>query len=87
MTPATVDLTQVDTSIRAEVLQRLAASGLSEQAFVSHLYKSFVEGQFSLLDVLGPNADTLAAMKELEQGGGSSPKTVEELFADLHADD
>ena len=87
MTPATVDLTQVDTCIRAEVLQRLSASGLSEQAFVSQLYKSFVEGQFSLLDVLGPNAETLAAMKELEEGRGSSSKTVEELFADLHADD
>lgn len=87
MTPATVDLAQVDSTIRAEVLQRLAASGLSEQAFVSQLYKSFVEGQFSLLDVLGPNADTLAAMKELEEGRGSSSKTVEELFADLHADD
>ena len=87
ITPATVDLTPVDTCIRAEVLQRLSASGLSEQAFVSQLYKSFVEGQFSLLDVLGPNAETLAAMKELEEGCGSSSKTVEELFADLHADD
>jgi hypothetical protein len=77
----------VDTDIRAEVLQRLPASGLSEQAFVSHLYKSFVEGQFSLLDLLGPNAKTLAAMKELEQGAGSSLRTFEELFADLHADD
>lgn len=87
MTPATVDLTLVDTCIRAEVLQRLSASGLSEQIFVSQLYKSFVEGQFSLLDLLGPNAETLAAMKELEEGSGSSSKTVEELFADLHADD
>jgi hypothetical protein len=59
MTPTTTYFTQAFTGIRAEVLQRLAASGLSEQAFVSHLYKSFVEGQFSLLDVLGPNADTL----------------------------
>jgi len=87
MTPATVDLAQVDSTIRAQVLQRLAAYGLSEQAFVCQLYKSFVEGQFSLLDVLGPNADTLAAMKELEEGRGSSPKSVQGLFADLHADD
>jgi antitoxin component of RelBE/YafQ-DinJ toxin-antitoxin module len=87
MTPTTVDLTQVDTDIRAEVLQGLAASGLSEQAFVSHLYKSFVEGQFSLLDLLGPNAKTLAAIKELEERRGSPSNTVEELFADLHADD
>lgn len=63
MTPATVDLTQLDNCIRAEVLQRLVASGLSEQVFVSQLYKSFVEGQFSMLDLLGPNAETLAAMK------------------------
>ena len=55
MTPSSVDLTQVDTCIRAEVLQRLSASGLSEQVFVNQLYKSFVEGQFSLLDVLGTN--------------------------------
>ena len=87
MTPATVDLAQVDSTVRAEVLQRLSASGLSEQVFVSQLYKSFVEGQFSLLGVLGPNAKTLAAMKELEEGRGSSSNTVEELFAELHADD
>lgn len=87
MTPVTVDLAQVDSTIRAEVLQRLAASGLSEQVFVSQLYKSFVEGQFSLLDLLGPNPETLAAMKELEEGRGASFNTVEELFADLHADD
>lgn len=87
MTPAAVDLAQSDSTIRAEVLQRLSASGLSEQVFVSQVYKSFVEGQFSLLDVLGPNAETIATMNELDEGHGSSSKSVEELFAGLHADD
>ena len=34
-----------------------------------------------------PNADTLAAIAELESGGGKSFNTIEELMADLDADD
>ncbi|MDI9349945.1 MAG: hypothetical protein QM537_08110 [Candidatus Symbiobacter sp.] len=34
-----------------------------------------------------PNADTIAAIEELERGGGKSFKTIEELMADLDADD
>ncbi|MCX8506766.1 MAG: hypothetical protein ORN98_09165 [Alphaproteobacteria bacterium] len=33
-----------------------------------------------------PNADTLAAIAELESGGGKSFNTIEELMADLDAD-
>lgn len=34
-----------------------------------------------------PSAETLAAMAELENGGGFSCSTVDELMAELHADD
>ena len=34
-----------------------------------------------------PNAETLAAIEELESGGGESASTVEEFFAKLNADD
>ena len=87
MTPAAVDLSQVDSTVRAQVLERLSASGLSEQVFVGHFYRLFAQGQFSLLDLLGPNTATLAAMQELEEGRGVVSDSFDELFADLHADD
>lgn len=87
MTPAAVDLSQVDSAVRAQVLERLSASGLSEQVFVCHFYRLFAQGQFSLLDLLGPNTATLAAMQELEEGRGVVSDSSDELFADLHADD
>jgi hypothetical protein len=34
-----------------------------------------------------PNAETLAAMQELEEGRGKRCNTVEELIADLNSDD
>ena len=87
MTPATIDISHLDTGIRAEVVRQLSASGLSEQAFVNYVYRGLVEGKFTLLDVLGPNVPTLEAMQELADGFGSSFETVDDLFADLHADD
>jgi DNA-damage-inducible protein J len=87
MTPATADLSQVDRSIRAEALHQLTTSGVSEQFFLNQVYRRLVEGQFSLLDLLGPNAETLAAIQELEEGSGTSHDSIDALFADLHADD
>ncbi len=85
MTPATVDLSQVDSTVRAQVLQRLSASGLSEQMFVDHFYRLFAQGQFNLLDLLGPNAESQAAIQELEESRGVYSASVDDLFADLHA--
>jgi hypothetical protein len=34
-----------------------------------------------------PNAETIAAIEELESGGGESCHSIEELFARLNADD
>jgi hypothetical protein len=62
MTPETVDLSHVDSTVCTQVLQRLSASRLSEQVFVNHFYRLFAQRQLSLLDLLVPNAETLAAM-------------------------
>lgn len=86
MTPATVGLSHVDSRVRAQFLQRLADSGLSEQVFVDHFYRQFAQIRISLFDLLGPNAETLAAMQELEEGRGVSSDVTDALFADLHAD-
>ena len=34
-----------------------------------------------------PNAETIAAIEELERGGGKSFDSIEELMADLNAGD
>jgi hypothetical protein len=34
-----------------------------------------------------PNAETIAAIEELEKGGGESFDSIEELMADLNADE
>jgi len=87
MTPPTIDLNGLESDIRAKVLQELSASGLSEQLFVNQVYRALAGGQFSLLDLLGPNADTREAMRELAVSRGVTAKNIEQLFADLHADD
>jgi hypothetical protein len=87
MTQATFDLNGLDSDIRAKVLRQLTASGLSEQVFVNQVYRALAGGQFSLLDLLGPNADTREAMQELAEGRGVTAENTEQLFADLHADD
>jgi hypothetical protein len=87
MTPATIDLNGLDSDIRANVPRQLTASGLSEQVFVNQVYHALAGGQFSLLDLLGPNAGTLEAMQELTEGRGVTAENIEQLFADLHADD
>jgi hypothetical protein len=87
MTPATIDLNGLDSDIRANVLRQLTASGLSEQVFVNQVYHALAGGQFSLLDLLGPNVGTLEAMQELAEGRGVTAENIEQLFADLHADD
>lgn len=87
MTPATIDLNGLDSDIRANVLRQLTASGLSEQLFVNQVYHALAGGQFSLLDLLGPNAGTLEAMQELAEGRGVNAENIEQLFNDLHADD
>lgn len=87
MTPATIDLNRLDRDIRAKVLRELSASGLSEQIFVNQVYHALAGGQYSLLDLLGPNADTSEAMKELAEGRGVTAGNIDQLFADLHADD
>jgi len=55
--------------------------------FVGHFYRLFALGQFSLLDLLGPNAESLATLQELEEGRGFVSASVDDLFADLHAID
>ena len=75
----------MDSTVRAQVLQELSASGLSEQMFVGHFYRLFAQGQFSLLDLLGPNAESQAAIQELEEGRGVVADSVDDLFADLRA--
>ena len=87
MTPATIDLNGLDSDIRAKVLRQLTASGLSEQVFVNQVYHALAGGQFSLLDLLGPNAETSEAMRELAEGRGVTSENIDQLFADLHADD
>ena len=47
----------------------------------SHLYNLLFEGGNI------PNAETIAAIEELEKGGGKSFGSVEELMAELNADD
>lgn len=54
---------------------------------MNQVYHALAGGQFSLLDLLGPNADTLEAMQELAEGRGVTAETIEQLFVDLHADD
>ena len=45
------------------------------------------KGAYSCASIGAPNAETVAAIRELEEGKGKSFVSVDELLADLNADD
>lgn len=74
---------RIDSEIKMLAENNLQKAGLNSSSFIRLMYYSVAKGEFPF-EVKVPNATTLRAMKELEEGGGKCFNSVEELMADLN---
>lgn len=78
---------RIDSATKARASDALEAMGLSISDAIRLLMLRVAEEKRLPFNVRVPNAETMAAMAELESGEGKSFATVEALMADLNADD
>ena len=78
---------RIDGSIKEEATAVLAAIGLTpSDAFRILMIRVAREKALPFAPLI-PNEETIAAMKELEKGKLKSFTSIDDLMADLHADD
>ena len=78
---------RVDHDLKMRVSRTLSKMGLSMSDAVRLLLTRIEADQALPFDVRIPNGTTLAAIKAGDRGEVAGFETVEELMADLHADD
>jgi len=78
---------RVDGKVKAKAAKALAAMGLTVSDAVRLLLTRVAAENALPFEVRIPNKETLAAMEELEHGGGKSFSSVADLMADLNAED
>jgi DNA-damage-inducible protein J len=78
---------RIDNSTKVKATEALAAMGLSVSDAIRLLMLRIAHEKRLPFEVKVPNKETLGAMAELEAGGGKSFSSVEDLMADLYADD
>jgi DNA-damage-inducible protein J len=79
--------TRIDGEVKAEAAAVLAAMGLTVSDAVRLLLTKVAREKALPFEPLIPNETTIAAMKEAREGKGKRFATVEDLMADLHAED
>jgi DNA-damage-inducible protein J len=78
---------RIDEHIKEEATVVLAAMGLTVSDAFRLLLTRVAQEKALPFEPLIPNATTIAAMKEARRGGLASFDSVEELMADLDAED
>jgi DNA-damage-inducible protein J len=78
---------RIDRRIKKEAAHVLEGMGLSVSDAVRMLLMRIAREKAIPFDIRVPNAQTVAAIDELESGKGVSSNSVEELMADLNAPD
>jgi DNA-damage-inducible protein J len=78
---------RIDEHIKEEATVVLAAMGLTVSDAFRLLLTRVAQEKALPFEPLIPNATTIAAMKEARRGGLASFDNVEELMADLDAED
>lgn len=87
MAATTMVHVRIDEQLKVKATETLAAMGLSISDAVRLLLVRVVAEKALPFDVRVPNAETVAAMRELEEGGGTRFGSVDALMKDLNADD
>jgi len=78
---------RLDPNVRRRAEIALDAMGLSLGGYLNMAVAAAARGDVNPMDFMSPGPKTLAAIKELQEGGGKSFASVDELMADLNADD
>ena len=78
---------RIDEHIKEEATVVLAARGLTVSDAFRLLLTRVAQEKALPFEPLIPNATTIAAMKEARRGGLASFDSIEELMADLDAED
>lgn len=78
---------RMEQGLKKKATKALSAMGLSISDLVRITLTRVAEEQALPFEVRVPNAKTVAAMRELESGGGKSSSSVAELMAELEAED
>ena len=78
---------RVDEQVKAQATEALASMGLSVSDAVRMMLVRVAAEKALPFEIRVPNAETVAAIRELDEGLGKRFDTVEDLMADLNADD
>jgi DNA-damage-inducible protein J len=78
---------RVDNAVKEEAAAVLAAIGLTVSDAIRLLLMRIAHDKAMPFNPLIPNAETIAAIEEARADNSPGYSTIEELFADLHADD
>jgi DNA-damage-inducible protein J len=87
MATTTMIHVRVDETVKAQAAATLADMGLSVSDAVRMLLVRVAAERALPFDVRVPNAETAAAIRELEAGQGTHLESIDALMADLNADD
>ena len=78
---------RIDTDTKERAADALGAMGLTISDAIRLLMLRIADERRLPFDVKAPNATTRKAIAELESGRGQQFSSVDDLMADLHADD
>ena len=87
MASDTVVRARIDGQVKEKAAKVLADMGLSVSDAIRLLLVRVAAEKALPFELKVPNAETRAAMTELEQGSGASFDNVADLMADLNAED
>jgi DNA-damage-inducible protein J len=87
MASDTVVRARIDGQVKEKAAKVLAEMGLSVSDAIRLLLVRVAAEKALPFEVKVPNAETLAAMAELERGEGAQFENVADLMADLNAED
>ena len=85
MNSDTVVRARIDSDTKARATEALQAMGLSVSDAIRLLLLRVADEKRLPFDVKVPNAETIKAVKELEQGKGRRFDSAEALFRDIRA--
>ena len=87
MATTTMVHVRVDETVKTQAAATLAEIGLSVSDAVRMLLVRVAAERALPFDVRVPNAETAAAIREMENGQGARLESIDDLLADLNADD
>jgi len=87
MAATTVSLENIDIALQQQAERIFAEEGITAADVYRQLLLRTIEAQHVPLDLFSPNVETIEAMEAARRGEVFHAASVEELMAQLHADD